>query len=81
MRVTVRCRELGTALHHTVDRLTTLTQDPDLIAAVTGLLLTQTAHVQAEVGFGDFMVDKLGLPRRRGDARWPSSRPWPPPTG
>ena len=50
MRVTVRCRELGTAMHRTVERLATQTHaDPDLIAAVTGLPLTQIARVQGEL--------------------------------
>jgi len=31
------------------------------------LLVYRAAHVQAEVGFGDFMVDKLGALRRRGE--------------
>jgi N-acetyl-alpha-D-muramate 1-phosphate uridylyltransferase len=31
------------------------------------LLVYRTAHVRAEVGFGDFMVDKLGVLRRRGE--------------
>jgi MurNAc alpha-1-phosphate uridylyltransferase len=39
--------------------------DPDRLDAV--LLVHRTAHVHAEVGFGDFMVDKLGVPRRRGE--------------
>jgi hypothetical protein len=49
IRVTVRCRELGTALHHTVERLAAHTEDPELIAAVTGLPLTQIARVQGEL--------------------------------
>jgi N-acetyl-alpha-D-muramate 1-phosphate uridylyltransferase len=39
--------------------------EPDSVDAV--LLVHRTAHVRAEVGFGDFMVDKLGRPRRRGE--------------
>ena len=31
------------------------------------LLVYRTAHVRAEVGFGDFMVDKLGRLRRRAE--------------
>ena len=31
------------------------------------LLLHRTFQVRAEVGFGDFMVDRLGSPRRRGE--------------
>jgi MurNAc alpha-1-phosphate uridylyltransferase len=35
-------------------------------ASVDGVLLVQrTAHVHADVGFGDFAVDKWGIPRRR----------------
>ncbi|MGA8355615.1 MAG: hypothetical protein WB698_15755 [Solirubrobacteraceae bacterium] len=49
IRVTVHCRELGTALHHTVERLAAQTEDPELIAAVTGLTLTQIARVQGEL--------------------------------
>ncbi len=50
MRVTVRCRELGTALHRTVERLGTHARaDTELIAAVTGLPLTQIARVQGEL--------------------------------
>jgi MurNAc alpha-1-phosphate uridylyltransferase len=34
--------------------------------AVDGVLLVQrTSHVHAEVGFGDFALDKWGVPRRR----------------
>lgn len=39
--------------------------DPGQLDAV--LLVYRTAHVHAEVGLGDFMVDKLGRPRRRGE--------------
>jgi N-acetyl-alpha-D-muramate 1-phosphate uridylyltransferase len=39
--------------------------DPEQLDAV--LLVYRTAHVRAEVGFGDFMVDKLGRLRRRGE--------------
>ena len=39
--------------------------DPAQLDAV--LLVYRTAHVRAEVGFGDFMVDKLGRLRRRGE--------------
>jgi MurNAc alpha-1-phosphate uridylyltransferase len=39
--------------------------DPDRLDAV--LLVYRTAHVHAEVGFGDFMVDKLGRLSRRGE--------------
>jgi MurNAc alpha-1-phosphate uridylyltransferase len=31
------------------------------------LLVHRTVHVQAEVGFGDFAMDKWGRPRRRGE--------------
>jgi len=37
--------------------------DPDRVDAV--LLVYRTAQVRAEVGFGDFMLDKWGAPRRR----------------
>jgi hypothetical protein len=50
MRVTVRCRELGTAVHRTVERLATQVQaDTETIAAVTGLPLAQIARVQGEL--------------------------------
>ncbi len=50
MRVTVRCRELGTAVHHTVERLATQAHaDPETIAAVTGLPLSRIARVQDEL--------------------------------
>jgi len=39
--------------------------DPDRLDAI--LLVYRTAHVHAEVGFGDFMVDKLGRLSRRGE--------------
>jgi MurNAc alpha-1-phosphate uridylyltransferase len=39
--------------------------DPERLDAV--LLVYRTAHVRAEVGFGDFMVDKLGRLRRRAE--------------
>jgi len=39
--------------------------EPGRLDAV--LLVYRTAHVHAEVGFGDFMVDKLGALRRRGE--------------
>jgi MurNAc alpha-1-phosphate uridylyltransferase len=39
--------------------------DSELLDAV--LLVYRTAHVRAEVGFGDFMVDKLGRLHRRGE--------------
>ena len=39
--------------------------DPEKLDVV--LLVYRTAHVRAEVGFGDFMVDKLGRLRRRGE--------------
>jgi N-acetyl-alpha-D-muramate 1-phosphate uridylyltransferase len=39
--------------------------DPERLDAV--LLVYRTAHVRAEVGFGDFMVDKLGRLHRRGE--------------
>jgi MurNAc alpha-1-phosphate uridylyltransferase len=39
--------------------------DPDRLDAV--LLVYRTAHVHAEVGFGDFMVDTWGGLRRRGE--------------
>jgi MurNAc alpha-1-phosphate uridylyltransferase len=36
--------------------------------AVDGVLLVQrTSHVHADVGFGDFSIDKWGVPRRRGE--------------
>jgi MurNAc alpha-1-phosphate uridylyltransferase len=31
------------------------------------LLVQRTSHVHAEVGFGDFALDKWGVPRRRGE--------------
>jgi MurNAc alpha-1-phosphate uridylyltransferase len=39
--------------------------DPERLDAV--LLVHRTAHVRAEVGFGDFMVDKLGRLHRRAE--------------
>jgi hypothetical protein len=49
MRVTVRCRELGTPLHTTVRRLSEHTGDDELIAATTGLPVKQIERVQAEL--------------------------------
>jgi N-acetyl-alpha-D-muramate 1-phosphate uridylyltransferase len=39
--------------------------DPDKTDAT--LLVHRTFQVHADVGFGDFAVDKMGLPRRRGE--------------
>jgi MurNAc alpha-1-phosphate uridylyltransferase len=39
--------------------------DPGKVDAV--LLVHRTVHVQADVGFGDFAIDKWGRPRRRGE--------------
>ncbi len=37
-------------------------------ASVDGVLLVhRTSHVHADVGFGDFALDKWGVPRRRGE--------------
>ena len=48
----------SSALH----RLTQALED-----GIDGVLLVhRTSHVHAEVGFGDFAVDKWGIPRRRG---------------
>lgn len=39
--------------------------DPDLVDGV--LLVHRTHQVQSDVGFGDFLLDKWGTPRRRGE--------------
>jgi len=50
VRATVRCRELGTQLHHTVRRLEAPAGgNRELIAAATGLPLRDIARVQAEL--------------------------------
>ena len=50
VRATVRCRELGTALHTTVRRLAEHAGDNDeLIAAALGLPLRRVANVRAEL--------------------------------
>jgi hypothetical protein len=50
VRATVRCRELGTQLHHTVRRLEAPAGgNRELIAAATGLPLADIARVQAEL--------------------------------